>query len=168
MNTPIYLESIDSHRDDVLNIYKILQKTSVRRCTDKMGRAKSFGPHRSMTLGLVKTRITRNFGLSSMSKKNYKLYEALMEFGKTFVPFEFNSIQVNHNVVCPKHIDPNNIGLSVIVSIGDYEGCDLVIENHGTYDIKYKPLVFNGSIDYHYNTPLTSGNKYSFVFFKSI
>ena len=168
MNTPVYLESIDSNRDDILNIYKILQNTSVCLLTNKMGRAKTFGTHRSMTLGLVKARITRNFGLSSMTKKHFKLYEALMEFGKTFVPFEFNSIQVNHNVVCPRHIDKNNIGASVIVSIGDYECCDLVIENYGTYDIKYKPLIFDGSIDYHYNTPLISGNKYSFVFFKSI
>lgn len=75
------------------------------------------------------------------------------------------TIHVNNNVVCPRHLDPSNSGSSVIVSFGDYEGCDLVIEGYGTFNTNLKPILFNGAKLYHYNTPLISGNKYSLVFF---
>ena len=165
MNKPIYLEPIDPSRDDLLEIYNMLESTKVPLVSNKMGRSRTFGVHRAMTLGMIKGRVSRKYGLSAASKLHYDLYEALMNFGKTFVPFEFNAIQINHNLVCAKHKDKNNESLSVIISIGDYEGCNLVIEDHGIYDTNCHPLIFNGYDNVHYNTPLISGNKYSFVFF---
>ena len=54
MNKPIYLEPIEPSRDDLLEIYNILDNTKVLLASNKTGRAKTFGPHRSMTLGIVK------------------------------------------------------------------------------------------------------------------
>ena len=102
-----------------------------------------------------------------VAKKFPELYEKILKFGKTFVPFDFTSIHVNHNVVCPRHLDPYNTGPSCIISIGDYKGCNLVVESYGEYDTNCKPLIFDGSKLYHYNTQLISGNKYSFVFFNN-
>jgi hypothetical protein len=68
-------------------------------------------------------------------------------------------------LVCPRHLDPSNTGKSLLVSFGDYEGCNIVVEGYGEYDTNCSPIVFNGSKYYHYNTPLKSGNKYSLVFF---
>lgn len=162
---PYHLEELDPSRDDIQELHALLAQTKITLCSGKLGRAKSFGTHRAMTLGICRARTTHKLGLSYMSKKYPELYKRIVEFGKTFVPFEFTTIHINHNVVCPRHLDPNNIGQSCIVALGDYTGCDLVIENVGTYDIKCKPLVFNGAKAYHYNTPLIDGDKYSLVFF---
>jgi hypothetical protein len=116
-------------------------------------------------MGMIRARKTREYGLSYNSKKHPELYDALMRLGKTIVPFPFNAIHVNNNVVCPRHLDPYNTGSSVIVSIGDYEGCELEIEGFGVFDTNCHPLLFNGAKYYHWNKPLISGDKYSFVFF---
>lgn len=164
-DSPKYLSPIDPSDDLVQEIMALLSNITVPMNSNKTGRAMSFGRHRAMTLGFIRSRVTRKYGLSLKSKKYPELYNAILALGKKIVPFDFTSIHVNHNVVCPRHLDPKNVGNSVIVSLGDYQGCDLVIENHGTYNMNCKPLLFDGSKNYHYNTPLISGNKYSFVFF---
>lgn len=159
------LPKMDPNREDVLEVYRLLESITVP-CVDKgRGRSLTFGRHRAMTMGMIRARATKKYGLSYYSRKHPALYEALMELGKTIVPFEFNAIHVNHNVVCPRHIDPYNSGKSLLVSFGDYEGCNLVVEGHGEYNTNGSPVVFNGARLYHYNTPLLSGNKYSLVFF---
>jgi hypothetical protein len=80
------------------------------------------------------------------------------------VPFKWSSVLVNNNVVCGKHLDASNIGESVLLSIGDYEGCNIVV-NGKKYDAKYQPLIFNGSKLEHYTTDDLVGNKYSMVFY---
>ena len=171
VDEPYYLDKLDTNREDIKEILELLGKKMVPILRGQRGRARTFGEHRGMVLGLIKGRVTRKYELSYQSKKNMKLYEKLMEFGKSFVPFDFTSIQVNHNVVCPRHIDPYNNSASCIVSIGDYQGCDLSIEldenEIKTYNTNCHPLVFDGSKNYHFNTPLISGDKYSFVFFNN-
>jgi len=54
--------------------------------------------------------------------------------------------------------------MSCIVSIGDYTGCNLVIENK-KYDAKYNPIVFNGSLIEHWNTDDLVGDKYSLIYY---
>ncbi len=158
---------IDPSRDDILEIYNLLEFVNVPLLSNKMGRSKTFGNHRSMTLGIVKARISRKYALSYYTKKYPELYEMLMKFGKTIVPFNFNAIHINHNVVCPRHLDAHNVGKSCLVSFGDYEGCNLIVEGYGEYNTNCSPIIFDGSKLYHYNTPLISGNKYSLVFFIS-
>lgn len=162
---PKYLTKIDD--DDVKDLLEKLEKTKIILNKNKQGRARSFGEHRSFTLGYVQARISRKIDLSYYTKKNMELYNLILELGKKIVPFEFDAIHVNHNVVCPPHKDKNNNGESVIISLGNYEGCNLIIGDK-EYDTRLKPLMFDGANITHYNTPLISGNKYSLVFFKGL
>lgn len=160
---------LDPLRDDIQELIYELQNTTIKLCSNKTGRARSFGVHRAMTMGIVKQRISRRYELSVASKQYPKLYEALLKFGKS-LNFDFNAIHINHNVVCTRHLDPDNVGKSLLVSFGDYEGCNLIIEDENgshEYNTNCRPIIFDGSKHYHYNTPLISGNKYSLVFFKS-
>ena len=78
------------------------------------------------------------------------------------------TITINKNLVCPPHKDKYNKSSSVIFSIGDYEGCNLIIQKpDGDEEINTfrNPVMFEGSKYTHYNTPLISGTKYSFIFF---
>ena len=159
-HSPIYLEKLQE--DDVKYIYEELEKIRVPLLSSKMGRARTFGTHRSVTMGYTKARTTRKVELSNYSKKYPELYQMLLELGKK-INFEFNSIHINHNVVCPPHKDKNNIGLSCILSIGDYIGGELFI-NDKIYNTYLSPLVFDGANNTHYNNPI-EGNKYSLVFF---
>lgn len=161
---PQYLAEIKA--EDISDIYRQLEAITVPLMSSKTaGRAATFGPHRAMTLGMIRARRTRQYGLSANSKKYPQLYEAIMELGRKICPIEFTAIHVNHNVVCPRHLDGNNVGQSVILSMGDYDGCRLMVEGYGEYDTLNHPLLFDGSKAYHWNTPLTRGNKYSLVFF---
>jgi hypothetical protein len=123
-----------------------------------------FGKHRSITFGITKGRFNNKIGLSYFSKKYPELYEEILKIGKIICPFEFKSIHLNNNVICPKHKDKGNTGESLLISFGDYEGCNIVIENI-KYDAKYTPIIFNGSLLEHWNTDDLIGNKYSLVFF---
>lgn len=161
------LPLIDPSDDDLLNLFDLLENTNIQLCSRKQGRARTFGTHRAITLGYVKARVSRKYGLSGQTLKNPDLYAVIKAFGEKICPFEFTSIHVNKNVVCPRHLDPKNVGKSMLVSFGDYEGCDLVIEGEGTFNTNCKPIIFDGSKSYHYNTPLTNGTKYSLVFFNT-
>jgi hypothetical protein len=103
--------------------------------------------------------------MSAASVRHPEVHDELMRLGNKFCPVDFTSIHINHNVVCPRHIDPKNVGNSMIVSIGDYEGGELVVEGVETYNAKYHPLIFNGALFHHWNNPITNGNKYSLIFF---
>lgn len=159
------LPKIDPSSEDLLDVYNLLESITIPCVDNGTGRSGTFGRHRAMTMGMIRARASREYGLSYNSRKHLVLYEALMKFGKTIVPFEFNAIHVNHNVVCPRHLDPYNSGKSLLVSFGDYEGCNIMVEGHGEYNTNCSPIVFNGAKVYHYNTPFKSGNKYSLVFF---
>jgi hypothetical protein len=129
---------------------------------------RGFPKHRGCVFGLTKPRFKSGGAcLSANSKKYPEIYEEIIRVGNLICPkgFEFNSIQLNHNVVCPPHKDSKNVGDSVIVSFGDYTGGNLVIENV-IYDAKYQPLIFNGAELEHWNTLDLQGNKYSLVFFR--
>lgn len=150
---------------EIFEIYSLLEDIKFPINKNKTGRARTFGIHQSMILGYVKARITRKIDLSAHTKHFPELYKAILEFGKRIVPFEFNSIYVNKNVVCPRHLDKNNNGVSLLVSFGDYDGCNLVIEGIGEFDTNLQPIIFDGSKLYHYNTNLKGGTKYSLIFF---
>jgi len=145
----------------------LLAKKCIPRQTSGSGRSKMFGDHRAATLGMIKGRVTRRYELSAFSKQNPAIYEEAMRIGALVCPFGFNAIHLNHNVVCSRHIDGKNAGESVIVALGDYEGGDLFVENRGQFNIRNQPLRFHGGKHYHWNNEITSGNKYSLVFFTS-
>lgn len=118
---------------------------------------------KSVAFGYVLKRIGRNFRLSSISLKYFDIYMDLKALINNIDPdFSYTSIQVNHNVICNPHKDKNNIGRSVIVSLGDYTGSNLVIEDK-IYDTYHQPICFDGSKLTHWNTNDISGDKYSIV-----
>ena len=143
---------------------EILETISMPYNQERLG----FPKFRGYILGTSRGRFGRSKeGLSRMTKKYPKQWESIKEWAYENVPHdvEWNCIQVNKNLVCPVHKDKNNVGKSFIVSFGDYEGCNLVVEGV-EYDIR-AGLVFDGYTQEHYNTPLISGTKYSLVFFKN-
>lgn len=130
--------------------------------TNRLG----FPDYRGAIFGMVRPRFKyKGYDeLSLDSRNNPRIYEELLRLGKIICPFPLKSIQVNKNLVCPPHLDGNNRGLSLLVSFGDYTGCNLVVDGK-TYDTKYRPILFDGALLKHYNTDDLQGTKYSLVFF---
>ena len=145
---------------------KLVQTTYGKNGKLMCSTRRGFPPHRTACLGLVKQRIGGKIATGAFSKKNPLIHNEIFRIGQSICPFEFTSVHLNHNTQCPPHFDSKNAGESVIVSFGDYEGCNLVV-NGTEYNARHQPLSFNGSCLLHYNTPLVSGNKYSLVFYNS-
>lgn len=131
---------------------------NVNRVNSGKGRSQVFGYGNRRGLG---------YGSFANNTKNSELYKALVVLGKKIVPsyIPWTAIQVNHNYKTKKHIDGNNIGLSLSVSFGDFEGGELVIGDK-PYQTKLHPVIFNGALTEHFNKPI-SGNRYSLVYFIS-
>lgn len=156
-------------------LLEMLSKTMLsKKCADqgyeinkKTGRyRKNFPEHRADIFGIVKRRPIYGGGteLSCASLKKPLIYDELKRLGQIFVPFKYSSILVNNNTICGAHHDANNVGNSLLISVGDYEGCKIVVEGK-EYDAKYTPTIFNGSLMEHWNTDDLVGNKYSIVYY---
>lgn len=126
-----------------------------------------FPEHKGGVLGITKARYKGFIGLSYISKKNPILHNEAFRIGKKYCPFEFSAIQINKNLTCTPHTDKHNVGDSMLVSFGDYEGSNIIVDGK-EYSAKDQPLIFNGSELEHYNTKQLSGTKYSLVFYKDI
>jgi len=123
------------------------------------------GDGRSQCFGIVRKRSLPP-DLSRQSWLDPYFHHLLMEFGRMYVPVPFTSVQVNQNYKCAEHTDTHNQGLSYIVGFGDYQGGDLILDLSGTktnFNIKYKPLLFNGSEILHSTQDFT-GTRYTVVY----
>jgi len=173
------LGNIDT--DDITELLEILTPITIPinnynpNPNRNASRSKSFGTYRGCVLGYIKKRgDTKNTmpSLSRFSQKHPNLYNKLVNISQKYFPeLKYSAIQLNKNVICPIHTDPKNTGVSVMISIGDYEGCNLVVIDDNTkteYNTKNKIFLFDGSAYPHYNTPLISGSKFSFVYFSQI
>ena len=112
-------------------------------------------------------------------KKKYKtklmserpdLWEALEEFRDLYFPhFQFTGVQLNHNYKIGPHKDNNNVGESVLVSCGDYDGGLTCVEMEDgivqKYDARTMPIIFDGSKFTHWVEEF-SGERFSVVFFR--
>jgi hypothetical protein len=108
----------------------------------------------------------------STNKQHPEVFKALVKFGNFIAPkgWRYQGMNVNHMVKAKKHKDRKNVGKSVIVGIGGYDGGLLKIwdgndKNPKAYDIQDKPTMFNGGMLFHQTTPFT-GNRYTIVFYK--
>ena len=148
--------------DEFNILYDMLRQIIIpmKNSTNSRG---DFGNHRSMTMGITRGRFNGIIGLSQPTKKYPHIYKEILRIQK-LIGIEANSIHVNHNVICPRHLDSKNIGESVLVSFGDYTGCNIVIDEL-PYNAYCQPIKFNGAELIHYNTNDLIGNKYSLVFF---
>jgi hypothetical protein len=102
--------------------------------------SRGFNNHEKLTFGM------RNIdylpvGLTTPSINYPDVFEALVEYGGKYCNFEFTNIHVNKNVVCPPHKDKGNTGISMIVSFGDYKGCNLMVEGEHLEN-KREPCIF--------------------------
>lgn len=102
-----------------------------------------------------------------VANKEYpELYEDLKSFMHNLDPeFEYSTITINKNILCIPHFDKANTSKCWIVGLGDYEGGELVIENK-EFDIKKKPMKFDGAKKLHWNKEWT-GDRYSCMFFRN-
>jgi len=148
-------------------LYELLKKHTVHLCSSASRSSRlDFGKHRSEQYGITRARFQGTIGPSRASRKYPEIHDEIMRLGREICPFGFTSVQLNNNTVCPPHYDSKNAGSSLLVSFGDYTGCNIVIE--GTvYDARHKPIIFNGSEREHWNTDNLSGNKYSLVYYSS-
>ena len=162
---------------DVDELYKLCEQKKIHLNQAQSGKQRCrsvlFGTHRACILGYVYKRAKpRSNGkvLSSASITRKDLYECLIRISnKYFKDFQYSTIQLNHNVCCSPHKDTNNNGDSIMFSIGDYIGGELVIERDNgiieTVNTNRRLFQFDGAKYTHYNNPII-GNKYSFIFFK--
>lgn len=125
-----------------------------------------FPQYRGAVFGMVRPRFHYK-GYNELSKDSIKfphIYEEINRIGKIICPFEWKSVQVNKNLVCPVHKDSKNAGMSLLVSFGDYTGCNIIVEG-STYDAKHRPTIFDGAKYEHWNSDDLHGTKYSLVYF---
>ena len=127
---------------------------------------KGVGIGRSQAFGMVRKRSLAP-DLSRCSWLDPRLHYLLMKFGLVHLPpdFTFTSIQVNANYSCAPHFDKHNTGVSFIVAFGSFTGGELVLKEgqDKEYNIRHRPLLFNGSCTEHY-TKEWIGNRYSLVY----
>ena len=115
-------------------------------------------------------------GFLTQSKVLYPWFGDLCsEFTKLYCNnFKWNQIMINEDFPIGWHYDKSNVGLSNLVSFGDYEGGATHLEFDDEDDGKLKfaldtyhlPVCFNGSLIKHRSMPFT-GKKYALVFFNT-
>lgn len=121
----------------------------------------------SMNLGLCKKMFSKNQDLKL--SKSCELYPELYEELKTAIKiidpeFDSDSIVINHNLKCKRHKDGRNVGDSVIVSLGDFTGGELMVEDK-IHNINRRPLKFNGSQLFHETLDFV-GDRWSLVWYR--
>lgn len=137
-----------------------------RKGSKSVGNRRGFPSYRGGVFGKVRKRLTGEYGEASMNSQFPVIYEEIVRIGKIVCPFDFDAIQLNRNLQCPPHIDGKNVGDSMLVSFGDYDGGEIVIDGEA-FDARENPLVFNGAKYEHWNNPIFSGTKYSLVYFSN-
>jgi len=115
-------------------------------------------------------------GFLTQSKVKYPWFGDLCkEFTKLYCnDFKWSQIMINENYSIGWHYDKKNVGLSYLVTFGDYEGglTELEIETEDDTKIKFplntyhSPLCFNGSQIKHRCMPF-KGKRYALVFFNN-
>ena len=126
---------------------------------------------RTATYGFGNTR-AKGIAEFKWNKKNPEVLRAMIEFGNKVVPpgWKYTAITLNKDVLARKHRDPNNVGRSVIIGIGNYKGGALRVWDEDDtvsedYDLKDRPTMFNGALRPHETQPF-EGERYTLIFYK--
>lgn len=148
------------------NLYDELQNINLKPLGKSNVRYNFLPTDRSVVFGLSRHRYTGVVDNSFYTKTHPHIWNLIQKVGSYFPDdFKYNSVFVNKNVVCKSHRDKNNIDKSILVSFGDYTGCNIVIDGV-VYNANCNPVLFNGALLEHYNTDDLVGTKYSLVFFQ--
>jgi len=154
-------ELTEEQKELLNNVYEELKKVKIPATTTRPKVSTGYG--RSVAMGFIRKRAYKP-GVSQYNYKKPALWNALKTFANA-TNFQWDSIQINQNCVCGRHKDKNNTGDSYLVSVGDYTGGELVVEEV-VYDCNLKPIVFNGAELEHWNNEFV-GNKWSIILFKT-
>ena len=164
-NTIYTLPDMDPEDADVVHLLATIKKRKIPINTER----KNSGLGRSTTFGIAYKKFQGHEYKWCVNNTKYpELYDALLKVGRKICPVPFYAIQVNHNYAALPHYDMNNVGHSVIVSIGDYTGGAFCIKDGDgdlNFNINYKPILVNATTNLHWVDDITSGDRYSFVFF---
>ena len=106
---------------------------------------------------------TIKHGVYSQSLKRGALYDLILSLAPQRPDGDWR-ITINRNVQCYAHQDRGNVGTSFIMFLGDYHGGELCFEHGRIVSEKNKWHEIDGSVT-HWNTPITSGVKYSIILF---
>jgi hypothetical protein len=79
---------------------------------------------------------------------------------------KYTGITINVDYEALPHYDCNNSGYSCVVAFGDYTGGELHIDGKD-YDLRHRPFHFCAASTLHSVKPITSGTRYSVVFYKT-
>ena len=106
--------------------------------------------------------------ISKLSLKYPEIDDLLLKFMNHHNPnFTFSSVYITKNCQSRPHCD-GNPGNSIIISVGNYTGGGLVIEQepnvHHIFNIKDVSLEFDGSKYRHWTQDFT-GTRYTFIFY---
>lgn len=157
-----YLKKLNPDSELVSEVLEELQETHLPMNFSRM----NSGAGHSISLGRVSDRYHHMMVSSGRYDEKFpELKKKIWRLGHKIVPFKFTTVQVNYNYKTKPHIDKNNVGSSVIVGLGDYVGGDVIVSGR-RYDIKYRPLMFNGAKHIH-STSAYKGDRYSLVFFRT-
>jgi hypothetical protein len=127
---------------------------------------------RTCNFGLTRRR-DAGYCLSRYSIKWPKIHKAIFDFGNHVCPagMDVTSVTLNYGVKAKKHVDSFNVGDSVIVGIGEYEGGKLRVyeddktcESYTAYNIRDAPLMFNGAKLAHETEDFT-GSRYTIIYY---
>ena len=124
------------------------------------------GVGRSQTFGVVNRRCLPPDYCRLCWARPY-LYKLLLEFGAKYIPIPFTSITVNDCFRAAPHRDKGNVGDSVVVAFGDYQGGGLRMHEgvlEGVYDIKHAGIQADFSKITHSVEPF-EGRRFSLVFY---
>ena len=108
-------------------LYSMLENISLPKKNKSTNRRGFPIGQRSVTFGFTRGRYNGKYELSYYSKKYQEIYNELLRIGRIYCPLKFSTIHINKNVVCPPHKDSKNAGKSMLLSFGDYTGCNIVI-----------------------------------------
>lgn len=169
--------------DELYNIYMLLEKckfiANINR-TAKLGLTNGDKKGKGYTnpVGLKLNYCNGNYELPRFDEVNGGLiYDTIEKFICRHYPdHKFNALTINKNFRCKKHVDNKNVGDSLVVGLGDYTGGELNLytnewEKKRKYswladdmktDIKFKPLIFNGS-EIPHSVDEWIGTRYSIV-----
>ncbi len=114
---------------------------------------------------------------SKAMEDNPWLLDMFKEYSNNYFPgFHWTEIQINHMPTgcrTKQHLDKVNVGDSVLVAFGEYYGGRTYIKNkndknYEIHDCRLEPIRFNGAERLHGVTTITSGDRYSLVFYNSV
>ena len=129
-------------------LYDKLQKINIT-CRNTTDTRRKFGKHRSCVWGTTKQRATHKIAIAKYSIKYPEIWGMIQQIGNHF-NIKYDAVHLNKDVICPKHKDERNVGKSVLLSFGDYTGCNIVIEGN-KYELHTMPILYSNLNPGHNN-----------------